>query len=615
MPEDKRKERDHLFDTKEEQMQNRILHEEKASGRYSTLRSVCFLCAVAAFFALRYLGNLAGAIILSSVFLLLFIFFVVRHRFVLKRIQILQNRLLVLSEYRARTQNDFTLLQDTGSDFISVDHDFSSDLDLFGARSLFNLLSTAKTWYGRRIFAEYLLSGSQITDVRSCLRRQEAVKEISGNLDYLLDLQAAGKRSRRAAEDPSKLLSYIRYRDDAKSEIGTLYTAFSVLSSAGFLLSIVAGLFLSIIPAYVPGIFLVTQLLLMAGKYAAFKPIFSSVSLYSAQLRAYEDMFRIEEEMSYSASLLRENQMNLKHQNGEQIVPASASIRSLHRISVAVQSRSQPILFFLLNLFLPYDVFCVRALVRWKKSYGAVLESALQALGTSEALMSLATMSVLYPECNFPEFVEDPHGVCFEAHGIGHPLIPADRRIQNDFAIRSGVALITGSNMSGKTTLLRTVGINAVLAYAGSVCCAADLQLTPMNILTSMRIADNLGEGLSTFYAELIRIGRMVERAKEGEPCLFLIDEIFRGTNSRDRTDGAKIVLQNLSKDYIIGLMSTHDYELCSLEDIDAFRVRNYHFSENYDADGIHFDYRLKPGISKTTNARYLMRLIGIDYA
>ena len=263
-----------------------------------------------------------------------------------------------------------------------------------------------------------------------------------------------------------------------------------------------------------------------------------------------------------------------------------------------------------------YDNYCIYFLEKWKRESGRHLEEYLKALGMWEALMSLATLTFVYPECSFPTFVSEGDGrnqASFDAVRMGHPLIPVNRQVRNDFSLGSGTALITGSNMSGKTTLLRTVGVNAVLAYAGTISCADSLVIGRMQIASSMRIADNLAEGLSTFYAELLRIGAIIEKSREEEPLLYLIDEIFRGTNSRDRTDGAKIVLKNLNKPWIIGLMSTHDYELCSSDVQNGMNLKNFHFSETYDEAGIHFDYKLAEGISISANAMYLMHMIGIE--
>lgn len=198
---------------------------------------------------------------------------------------------------------------------------------------------------------------------------------------------------------------------------------------------------------------------------------------------------------------------------------------------------------------------------------------------------------------------------------MGHPLINEKERVVNDFALEDQICIVTGSNMSGKTTLLRTIGVNLVLAYAGAAVCAKGFTCSILDIFTSMRINDDLNSGISTFYAELLRIKTIIEYSKKKQPMLFLIDEVFRGTNSRDRVTGAKNVLMNLNKGWIIGLISTHDFELCDFENDVSGRIFNMHFTETYTDGEIRFDYKLREGRCKTANAKYLMKMVGIEIA
>jgi DNA mismatch repair ATPase MutS len=178
---------------------------------------------------------------------------------------------------------------------------------------------------------------------------------------------------------------------------------------------------------------------------------------------------------------------------------------------------------------------------------------------------------------------------------IGHPLIREEECVRNDFVLEKGACVITGSNMSGKTTLLRTVGINLVLAYAGAPVFAERLECGLMDVFTSMRVHDDLGSGISTFYAELLRVKKIIDHSHQEIPMIFLIDEIFIGTNSPDRITGARSVLKNLNRKWIIGLISTHDFELCELEQENRMKIKNYHFTEKYAGNEIKFDYKLKP--------------------
>ena len=254
---------------------------------------------------------------------------------------------------------------------------------------------------------------------------------------------------------------------------------------------------------------------------------------------------------------------------------------------------------------------------KWADSYGDSLYNSISNLAEIESLMCASQISFISGVSSFPKVEESSSpddNAYFEGTDITHPLLDPETAVSNSVTIKSDIALITGSNMSGKTTLIRTVGVCSILAYMGSKVPCSSLSLGRMRIMSSMRITDNLGEDMSTFKAELVRISEIIKCAKQKDTALlFLIDEIFRGTNSDDRTEGALIVLKNLSSPRICGFMTTHDYAMID-KTVDSFKnVCYYHFSEKYTDTGITFDYKLADGISRESNARYLMNLVGIE--
>ena len=611
--------RDRLFEEREKLLSEKLDRLRKKSNQYSNVRMILFLSAIACGSVFWYLKMPAAAISGSAVLVLLFIGMVIFHTNLKKEIALGETLFSIQGEYRARIEHRFDLLPDSGDDFRDRNHDYSDDLDLFGRNSLFHLISIAQTWFGRRALAEIFNSAQKPVKLASeIVLRQLAVKEFSENLPMLQKFQAAGRLSRRSTEDPRKLLEYAKHTEGEKPLISFGYCILSLGITAAFIGSAILYFYGNLISQYVPLSIMLLQLVLVAFRYQKFKPAFSSVEDLYTELSAYSELFKEIERAEVSSEILTHTKRLLIDSEAANPLSASARVKKLHRICLFVQARSQPILFFILNVFFLYDNHCIYFLEKWKRESGSQLETYMHALGTWEALMSLSTLAIIYPECSFPTFAEasaasKSEQASFVSRTMGHPLIPIKKQVRNDFDLQHGIALITGSNMSGKTTLLRTIGINAVLAYAGTICCAEETCLGMMQIGSSMRIADDLGEGLSTFYAELLRIEKIIQKAKLGEPLLFLIDEIFRGTNSRDRTDGAIIVLKNLSNPCIIGLMSTHDYELCTLDRKSGVNLRYFHFSETYDEEGIHFDYRLTPGVSVSANARYLMRMIGIE--
>jgi DNA mismatch repair ATPase MutS len=292
--------------------------------------------------------------------------------------------------------------------------------------------------------------------------------------------------------------------------------------------------------------------------------------------------------------------------------PASRAFGELQRIVSFAELRHGGMAHFLFNTFLLWDVFCALALDRWRARYGGLTRGWLNALAEVEALSSLATFAYEHPEFAFPEVTAgEPH---FKAEGLGHPLIPAGRRVDNDVSVdRTGAALmITGSNMSGKSTLLRSIGVNAVLAFAGAPVCARRLEICVLSVRTSMRIKDSLEEGVSHFYAELGRLKAVVDAVNEGDQVLFLLDEVLHGTNSRERQIGAKAVVRHLLDRGAVGAVSSHDLGLADLARESEGRVTNVHFEELVKDGKMTFDYQLKPGVVTTANALRLMKLIGI---
>jgi DNA mismatch repair ATPase MutS len=245
--------------------------------------------------------------------------------------------------------------------------------------------------------------------------------------------------------------------------------------------------------------------------------------------------------------------------------------------------------------------------------FGPDLGRWIDAVGEFEALSAFAALSYEHPEYAFPEIVEE--APCLEATAIGHPLLPVSRCVRNDVMLsgENQALIVSGSNMSGKSTLLRTVGVNVVLALAGSPVCAERLRLSPLAIGASIRIQDSLMEGSSRFYSEILRLRQITELTRGGLPVLFLLDEILNGTNSHDRGIGAEAVVRNLVEGGAIGLVTTHDLALTRLAEALAPRVANVHFQDHLANGVIAFDYRMHPGIVTKSNALELMRAVGLN--
>jgi DNA mismatch repair ATPase MutS len=293
---------------------------------------------------------------------------------------------------------------------------------------------------------------------------------------------------------------------------------------------------------------------------------------------------------------------------------ASDEIAALARIVGFVDARRNEGFRLLLGPLFMWDVHCAAALLRWRGRAGGHVRAWLDALGEVEALASLGGFAFEHPAFAWPELSADPR---LEARGLGHPLVADERRVDNDVSLpAAGRALVvTGSNMSGKSTLLRALGVNAVLAIAGAPVCARWARLGPLRVATSMRIEDSLEQGVSHFYAELRRLKRVIDLARSPDraPVLFLLDEILHGTNSRERVLGACAVVRELVARGALGAVSTHDLGITALGEELGGQVENVHFEEQVQDGRMTFDYVLRPGIVQSSNALRLMRSVGID--
>jgi len=292
--------------------------------------------------------------------------------------------------------------------------------------------------------------------------------------------------------------------------------------------------------------------------------------------------------------------------------PPSARIARLRVLMTLLDARrNQFFLPFAALLMWGTQVAC--AIERWRAECGGALERWIEAVGEFEALCAFAGFSYEHPDYPFPEIVEG--GPCFEGVAIGHPLLPSERCVRNDLSLNGNpqVMIVSGSNMSGKSTLLRTIGTNTVLGLAGAPVCAHSLRLSPLAVGASIRLQDSLQEGSSRFYAEILRLRGIVELSRGDCPALFLLDEILHGTNSHDRGIGAEAVVRTLVENGAIGLVTTHDLALTRVAEKFGARSANIHFQDEHEDGTITFDYRVHPGIVTKSNALELMRAVGLD--
>jgi len=486
-----------------------------------------------------------------------------------------------------------------GARFISDSHPYAADLDLFGVGSLFELLSLARTRVGEDTLAAWLLNPASKTVVQL---RQEAVDELRSRIDLREDLALLAEGI-HSGSDANQLVMW------AAAPPWTISTSLRLIALALAILALTAlGLwFLGF--GYVP--FLITVLI---GQSFAFRfrkqiqTVITSVDVPAKDLQLLEEVLqRIEQEQFTSARLVQ-----LRGELNVQGLPPSQQIAKLKRLLELLDSRRNlffaPIAFILL-----WPMQIAMAIELWRQRSGPAVGRWLSAIGEIEALSSIAGYAFEHPDDPFPELVED--GVCFEAEQLGHPLIPRAQNVRTELKLgfKPAVLIVSGSNMSGKSTLLRSVGTNTVLALAGAPVRAHRLRLTPLQVGASIRIQDSLQAGASRFYAEITRLRQIVDLTKGPMPVLFLLDEILHGTNSHDRLIGAEAVVRGLVERGAVGLVTTHDLALTRIEDELAQRAANVHFEDHLEAGKMTFDYILRPGVLQKSNALELMRSVGLE--
>jgi MutS domain V/MutS domain III len=474
---------------------------------------------------------------------------------------------------------------------------YATDLDLFGRGSLFELLSQARTRMGEKMLAAWLLAPASIATIRE---RHAAVGELRGRLDLREDVAVLGEDV-KAAVHAEALVAWA----ESPNLLGRGWMRWLavLLAVVAVGMAVVWGMTGEKVPFF--AVVLVEGIVVLRLRRRV------QAVLHGTE-RALEDLQllssllgRLERE-EFETALLREVRGRMSSHRME----GSKAIARLGTIVQYIYSLDNPVV-KALDIPLMYSVQCAYAAEAWRKDHGGVVRLWLDGVGEMEALMSLAAYSYERPEDVFPELVEGTP--CFEAEEIGHPLIPAETCVRNDVRVcgERRVLLISGSNMSGKSTLMRAVGLNTVLAMAGAPVRARRLRLTQLQVGASILINDSLQEGSSRFYAEITRLRYICDLAESGLPVLFLLDELLQGTNSKDRLAGAEGVVQALLERGAIGLISTHDLALTGIGGA-AGRLYNIHLQDEI-ADGkMKFDYTLRDGVVTKSNGIELMRLIGL---
>jgi hypothetical protein len=512
-----------------------------------------------------------------------------------------------------------------GSSFQQPHHSYSHDLDILGKASLFQYIHRTNSEQGHQLLASWLLNPA---DEVTIAERQEAGIELRNQPEWRQELQARGSANALTFSIQSSLAYWIsqphRFRGNAAWKVMRfILPAISLGLLVLYIFDVVA-----------PGVFYLMLLVFLAGSGYISKlitPQYVQLSKYITQFETLLQSLEWIESAELKSKLLRRLQSKVK----EGPRSGSGEVKALKKILDRMDYRLNPPVFIVLNIFLYWDLQQVLQLEEWKARHQNKLNDWFETIAEVEALSSFANLSFNHPHWTFPVIKEEWFSLkCKQA---GHPLIPAAKNVKNDFGMEGHpqLAFVTGSNMAGKSTFLRTIGTNLVLAMAGAPVCAEEFETPVLKVMTSMRIADNLEESASTFYAELQKLKSIIEavkgpavpRLRSGlgddmgpstplgtSPRIFiLLDEILRGTNSLDRHTGSEALIKQMIKEDAVGIIASHDLSLAELHEQYPNILRNYHFDVSIHGTELSFDYKLKPGVCQTLNATLLMKKIGID--
>jgi MutS domain V/MutS domain III len=554
----------------------------------------------------------------------------------------------------ARAEGTWPGKGDAGAEFAEDHHPYAADLDLFGKGSLFELISLAVTSSGRARLASWLKAPAM--DARAIAARQAAVLELRDNIHLREDLAVgtaevvheleAAKLDAWASREPATIAAPERILALAVPAIVVVLLLLSLPAIVARIVGMThpeaVGRFGAIadFPLWPLGIAIIAVALLARHFGPRVEPIIMAVERAEPALALLAGILaRLERETFTSERLARiserirgngssgsseflgvpraaQQPLSSEELRGTEGPRGTATVASREidrlRKRVALLDARRNQFFAPFGLLLLWTANVSFAIERWRAEHGRAILEWIDSVAELEALSSLASFAFEHPSFAMPQVVDGPPQ--FDARALGHPLIPDDRRVTNDLRLggKPRLLIISGSNMSGKSTMMRSAGVAAVLALAGGPVCAASLRITPMNVGASIRIHDSLQENASRFYAEILRIRQILELARTG-PLLFLLDEVLAGTNSHDRRIGAEGIVRALVAGNAIGLLSTHDLALASIAEDASVNAANVHFEDHLEEGRVVFDYRMRPGVVTKSNALALMRSVGIQ--
>ena len=597
-----------IFKNEKAKVEQDLKSIKRKSDLISWIRVALFILMVV-FLTYGYFNKNNKFYLLVLISALVFLILVKYHSNIEADVKYKQSKIQVYNKYIKRLNGTWYDFKDKGSEYLDENMPYLKDLDIFGEGSLYQYICSANTLYGKKSLVNHLKQTKY--NLEDIIKYQDAVKELSSMKEFSNEIETLSylikqNKKKNINKEIKKFIEVCEEKTQSQSKIKkilmivlpAIFIALAVLSLIG-INPIYENLLKSV---------LVINLILAFANMAKSTAILSPIGDFYKNIKVYDNLFKEIEKTSFESKYLNELKETLNKDGG-----SINAVKSLKKIGSYIELRQNFLGNIILNGIFLWDFNCIDMFDKWKKSYGKNIRTYLEIVGEIEALISLASITYVRDDYTFAKVSEcndlKPE---IDFKNLKHPLIKIEDAVGNGITLKGQTCVITGSNMSGKTTFLRSIGINLVLSYAGGPALASEFKTSVMKVLTSIRVEDNVNKGISTFYAELLRIKDMTEYNKNKMPMICLIDEIFKGTNSADRIICATEAIKKLSQPWSITLVSTHDFELCNLENDDNINAVNYHFAEYYENGEIKFDYNIQDGRCVTTNAKMLLKMAGI---
>jgi DNA mismatch repair ATPase MutS len=585
---------------------------ERLKKQIKSLSSMRVLWFSAGLIGLYFVSatNLITVSFYLLVYILVFVFLAIRQSRCIEQKKEAEVYEQLFKNEIASLKGDYSAF-DSGKTFIDVHHPYSTDLDIFGDKSVFQMLNRSFSARGLREVAKRLKFLEK--DAESILEYQKAVKELAKNAKWMHQFRALGilafTKKSSFAPDPNQLADNLGQWISRPSSFNRgLFKMALIL----FPFASVVFLFLYFFNQIDTVVFLLYLFTVLGFTGFFAKKInqqHQELSKQSSILFRFQKLIQFIEEADFKATNLKNIQSKFTHQNFK----ASQGLKKLGNITQAFDSRLNIFGWLLLNYFLLWDIRQCRRLEKWKVDFRSLPTNTFEAIAQMEVLVSLGVFYYNREDLILPELSEKEF--CFQAKSLGHPLMDAETRVANDIYFESlgEFNVITGANMAGKSTYLRTVGVNLVLALIGGPVCALEFKISILNLFTSIKTSDSLSNNESYFYAELLRLQRIIQALDSEDNYFIILDEILKGTNSKDKEQGSKALVRKLIHKQAVGIIATHDLQLAELSKSFPNNVKTACFEVEIVNDQLNFDYRLREGVSQNLNATFLMKQMGIS--